>query len=459
MKSTILIVEDEPLGRLFLERTFQERTDFVVRSAKDGETAVQLSYEQAFTAVIADIGLPGIDGIEAARRILARQDAVLIFLSGNSDPGTMERAVALQPYAIRTKPVDIEGLLALCAQAVDDRTSQETEYLSPGFLLDTLYDTADIGMCVTDAERRFVKVNRAYRETYQYSVEELIGHEFTKVLPQEDRAAAAKMHDDFIDGSVVEMPQDWRVQRKDGEVRDIFVTAGRMIGNDGHPYKVTTVTDRHRNESQLEEALKQKEILLREVHHRVKNNLNTLASIISLQQNHAGAHSEVLDALGVVMNRIRAISSVYERLHQSGDSVQIDLQEYVSGLVNDIVAGAEHSGELSVDVEAAPVQTNLDKGVTLGLMVNELVTNSIKHGSPPGSALSITVKLTVSDANFVIDVSDTGRGLPEGFQPHQANSLGIQLLQALTGQHGGTLAVVDHATAHFRVTIPATDEV
>lgn len=265
-------------------------------------------------------------------------------------------------------------------------------------------------MYVTGAERRFVKVNRAYRETYQYSVEELIGHEFTKVVPQGDRGAAAKMHEDFIDGSVVEMPQDWRVQRKDCEVRDIFVTAGRMIGNDGHPYKVTTVTDvtdRHRNESQLEEALKQKEILLREVHHRVKNNLNTLASIISLQQNHAGA---------------------------------------------------EHSGELSVDVEAAPVQTNLDKGVTLGLMVNELVTNSIKHGSPPGSALSITVMLTVSDANFVIDVSDTGRGLPEGFEAHQTNTMEIQLLQALTSQHGGTLAVVDHATAHFRVTIPVTGE-
>ncbi len=456
----ILVLEDEPLSRLFMERTFQNRTDFTVLSAKDGEAAVELAYEHKIDIIVADIGLPGIDGIEAARQILARQDVALIFLSGNSDPGTMERAASARPYAIRTKPVDVEGLLALCNQAVQERSSPESAYLSPGFLLDTLYDTADIGMCVTDAERRFVKVNRAYRDTYGFEVEELLGQEFTKVLPEEDRAVAAAMHDDFIDGSVVEMPQDWRVQRKDGTVRDIFVTAGRMIGNDGRPYKVTTVTDvtaRRQNRAQLEDALRQKEILLREVHHRVKNNLNTLSSIITLQQNQVGSETETGKALSVVMNRIRAISSVYERLHQAGDATYIDVEEYITGLVQDIVTGTGHSGTLHTKIEVPPAHTDLDKGVTLGLIVNELVTNSIKHGNPQGTEHTISVKLTIEAENFVIDVSDDGIGLPEDFEPARSNSLGIQLLQALTGQHGGSLSVKDPSSAHFQVTIPVSD--
>lgn len=86
MKATILVLEDEPLSRLSMERTFKSRTDFTVLSAKDGETAVKLADEHKINLIIADIGLPGIDGIEAARRIRVRQDAMLIFLSGNRVP-------------------------------------------------------------------------------------------------------------------------------------------------------------------------------------------------------------------------------------------------------------------------------------------------------------------------------------------------------------------------------------
>lgn len=180
-----------------------------------------------------------------------------------------------------------------------------------------------------------------------------------------------------------------------------------MIGNDGRPYKVTTVSDvtnRRETRRQLEDALRQKEILLREVHHRVKNNLNTLSSLISLQQNQVGSETETGAALAVVMNRIRAISSVYERLHQASDASYIDVEEYSAGLVQDIVNGTGRCGTLHTEVELVQARTDLDKGVTLGLVVNELVTNSIKHGNP-----------------------------------------------------GGTLVVKDPSSAHFRVTIPVSD--
>ena len=105
--------------------------------------------------------------------------------------------------------------------------------MNANFILDTLYDTAQIGMCITDENRRFVRVNRAYCANYGYPAQQLIGNEFTMVLPPEDREYAATVHDEFVAGTLVEMPGRWRVQGSDGEIKHIYVTAGRMVGRDG----------------------------------------------------------------------------------------------------------------------------------------------------------------------------------------------------------------------------------
>ena len=108
--------------------------------------------------------------------------------------------------------------------------------------LDAVYNSADIGICVTDENRRFVRVNDAYCETYGYTREELIGQPFTRVLPEGIRETAARMHDEFLAGGD-ESAGEWQVLRKDGSVRDIIVTAGRVATPDDRRFKVTTVTD------------------------------------------------------------------------------------------------------------------------------------------------------------------------------------------------------------------------
>lgn len=145
--------------------------------------------------------------------------------------------------------------------------SKENEDL---IFLEAIYNSADTGMCVTDKNGRFVRVNAAYCRTYGYSRDELVGHEFTKVLPPEIRTYAANIHKAFIDGAP-ESAGEWQVLRKDGETRDIWVTAARIVLDDERRFKVTTVTDiteRKQNEARVERLAKLRQGLL-ELNHEV----------------------------------------------------------------------------------------------------------------------------------------------------------------------------------------------
>lgn len=225
MEPSILLVEDDAISQLYLKRAIEKRLGYNLSVHTRGEDAVAYADSQRISVALLDVGLPGIDGVETARRILQRQDTTIVFVTGNTDPATMREAETVAPYAILSKPVDVEHVCETITTILQAGRPARLDAIHPGFMLDTLYDTALVGMCITDEERRFVRVNRAYLQTYGFSVEELIGNEFTIVLPEEDRAAAALMHDQFLERSVFEMPAEWRVQRKDGAIRSVHVTA------------------------------------------------------------------------------------------------------------------------------------------------------------------------------------------------------------------------------------------
>ena len=141
---------------------------------------------------------------------------------------------------------------------INDETTSVSDQWA---FLEAVYHSADIGICVTDEDRRFVRVNDAYCTTYGYTREELIGRPFTQVLPEVLRGRAERMHDEFLAGGE-ESAGEWQVVRKDGTVRDVMVTAGRVVMADGRRYKVTTVTDISERKA-TESALRQTESELR----------------------------------------------------------------------------------------------------------------------------------------------------------------------------------------------------
>jgi len=315
-----------------------------------------------------------------------------------------------------------------------------------------IWNTADVGMCVTNEECRFVMVNDAYCNTYGYNRDELVGHVFTKVLPEEDRDFAFDMHKRYLEGHP-ESEGEWTICRKDGELRTIWVTAARVISDSGERFKVTTVTDitdRKRNEQALEQALEDKTTLLKEVHHRVKNNLQVIGSLLYLQ-SHTLENNAAKKAFNDSHLRVRAMAAVHELIYENDSLNKINFEIYLEKLAGIIVKSMKKQ-EIRTIVDATGIAFTIDKAIPLGLICNELITNSLKYAFPEGHTPEPTIHTPEPtiwvqlehnpNHTFTMTYEDNGVGLPEGFDIDNldnSNSLGMTIIDSLTGQLGGSI--------------------
>lgn len=202
---------------------------------------------------------------------------------------------------------------------------------------------------------------------------------------------------------------------------------------------VRDMTDSWEQDEALRRTLDDKNILLKELYHRVKNNLQLIISMFSLQIR-ALKDTQAREALQEAAGRVRTMALVHERLYQSRTLSSIALDAYVSELCEQL-AGAASAAQrgIAVRVEAAPLEIGLDVAVPLGLLLNELVTNSLKHGFPDGRRGRIVVRVVSEEGagegrTMRLSVADDGVGLPPGFDRTSAQTLGLKLVSALSGQ-------------------------
>jgi two-component sensor histidine kinase len=218
---------------------------------------------------------------------------------------------------------------------------------------------------------------------------------------------------------------------------------------------------RKHGEDRMKAALEEKEVLLREIHHRVKNNLQIISSLLNLQ---AGSLRDpaVLEMLKESQNRVRSMAMVHEQLHRSRNLSRIDLREYVRNLVAGLFSSyGVSSSQIALLVEVADVCLPIDLAVSCGLVVQELVSNALKHAFPDGRQGQITVSLIVRTAeageqSYELTVRDNGVGLPDGISPETGRSLGLRLVRILAEQLNATLHCGDGSGAEFRIEFPAS---
>lgn len=200
----------------------------------------------------------------------------------------------------------------------------------------------------------------------------------------------------------------------------------------------------HRTESQLRRTLAERELLLREVNHRVKNSLQLVLSMLSLQSNEF-RESSAKELFAKAIARVTAIASIHERLYQDNDPLTLDMQSYLTGLCAELERagiGDERQAQLKAEVESLRLPT--ESGVSLALVVNELVMNSLKHGRPTDRPAVINVRLRQLDADHArLTVADNGPGVGAGGQPPAG--LGTRLISMLVRQLNGQLNIEDSA--------------
>ncbi len=215
---------------------------------------------------------------------------------------------------------------------------------------------------------------------------------------------------------------------------------------------VLDVTEQIQAEERLKASLEEKVVLLKEVHHRVKNNLQIISSLLNLQSDYL-EDDRSRDIFKVSQNRIESMALIHEKLYQSKDLARINFAEYVQDLVDGLLSSYElNSSNISTNLDVDDSLLSLDAAIPCGLIINELVLNSLKHAFPTGTKGKICITLTKVEGNLTLSVGDNGIGFPAEVDFQNTKSLGLQLVIALTNQLKGTVELKKDSGVEFKLT-------
>ncbi|MBN2389664.1 MAG: PAS domain S-box protein [Anaerolineae bacterium] len=210
------------------------------------------------------------------------------------------------------------------------------------------------------------------------------------------------------------------------------------------------IAERAQVEAKIKASLKEKEILLQEIHHRVKNNLQVISSLLNLQSQ--GIQDEkILEIFQESQDRIRSMALIHERLYRSSDLARVDFAEYIRNLASSLVH-SYRSRAVRLDLQATDIYLSIDDAVPCGLIVNELISNALKHAFVDGREGEICVMMQqLADQQVKLVVRDNGVGLPSDVDYMNTGSLGLQLVTMLVQQLGGTIEIRNNAGAEFEI--------
>ena len=251
---------------------------------------------------------------------------------------------------------------------------------------------------------------------------------------------------------------EYRILTKNGEVRWTRDYARPVWdeeqGRLAHIYgAIQDITERKQAETQIKLSLKEKEILLQEIHHRVKNNLQVISSLLNLQAGYLN-DQQAFDLLQDSQNRVRSMALIHEKLYQSPDLARIDIAEYIRNLVTYLIRSYRVDTEkINLIIKADNISLGVDLAVPCGLILNELVSNSFKYAFPNGKIGKIYIELSANrDGQFTLTVGDNGVGLPPDINFQRTTSLGLQLVNTLVEQLDGTIKLDNTRGTEFEIT-------
>jgi PAS domain S-box-containing protein len=240
-----------------------------------------------------------------------------------------------------------------------------------------------------------------------------------------------------------------KFQKVDGSTIDVEVT-GMLISYEGRPahqVAMRDITERKRADEALQSTLREKMALLNEVHHRVKNNLQVISSLLRLEASRS-AQPDTRNVLQEMQGRIRSMALLHETLYRSGTFAAVDLGGYLKQLATEAFrAQASSHSAVVLKLELASIQVSMDLATPCGLLTNELISNCLKHAFPDGRGGEVRVELQVLPAlangatPCRLTVSDSGVGLPKDWETRSSQSLGLQLVSDLSRQIGAQLSI------------------
>lgn len=342
-------------------------------------------------------------------------------------------------------------------QAQQAMEAARNDALRSETFLRTVTDNLPLRIAYSDTTLRYRFVNQAHCRRFGLPREQILGRTRQELTGQDVPAPLSEALARVLQGQ----PQSIEYEEVDADgSRRALATllVPDLAGNglvQGFYSASLDVTERFEQRQRLDAALKERETLLREVYHRVKNNLQVVQSLLGLQRRTVD-DAAAREALDESTQRVRAMSLVHEKLYQTGSLEAVSLREYTLDLMDDLreATGAGSRGiELKADIPVIDVR--LEVAIPYGLLVNELVSNSLKHGFPAGGPGRVLLKVERTERGLRLTLRDEGVGLAEGFSLETDTSLGLQLACSLAAQLGGELMAHNDGGAVFTAELTA----
>jgi two-component sensor histidine kinase/DNA-binding response OmpR family regulator len=455
-KLHILLVDDNPGDVEIITRQLESEFPGV----EVEQTSAQEQFDRAleagrFNLVITDFRFQWSDGLAVLRAVKGRfpyRPVIMFTATGTQEVAVEAMKSGLDDYIIKST----EHYARLLSSVREGLQRGETERRAADLQirLGHLHDWINLGVFRAELGGRLLECNAAFLR--------LLGADSLEAA--RDIFAREFAADMVIDKSPLEKSEmsparEVRVPFPDGErwflVEEVIVTTAsgqQMV--DG---MAEDITERKKVDLQIQAALREKEALLRELFHRVKNNLQVVSSLLNLQSESL-TDEQAIEMFRESRHRIHSMALIHERLYQAKDLARIDIEQYVHDLASELFfaygVSAERIG-LDVDINTDGAIIDIEKAVPVGLIINELLTNALKYAFPGGRAGKLTVQIEPVPGDMLkLTVADDGVGLPAGIDVNDPATLGLQLVSTLAEQLRGSLDARSQPGATFTITFP-----
>ena len=452
----VLLVEDNASDALLIDAALSDVMDVQyelihAERLSDGVARAQATH---FDVVLLDLGLPDAQGMNTFRQFRRQApDVPVLVLTGLDDisVGLLAIQEGAQDYLIKNK-INSSMLSRVIRYAMEWHrgaaalaASEERFQLAVSGAAAGLWDWnphTDVMYCAP----RFKEI-MDYEEHAQS--DETRAHQ-DAIHPDDIERVRANLQAHLEHKSPYDV--EYRVRTQSGDFRWIESRGQALWNPSGKPYRmvgwIMDITDRKHAEDKLRElntslerraaelqaSVQEKETMLQEIHHRVKNNLQIIASLLSLQS--AYLHDpQMLEQFQESQDRIRSMALIHEKLYQSERLTKVDLADYVQSLLNILMRTYAAHTDIKLESRLQPASVSIDTAVPIGLMLNELVTNALKYAFQGNRAGQLLVALdTAAQGQITLRVQDDGVGLKPGFQLEQASTLGLRLVRMFAKQ-------------------------
>jgi PAS domain S-box-containing protein len=366
---------------------------------------------------------------------------------------------SLVPVQLSVRPLENTPTDGFCL-VITDLTEQKRAERER--LLAAIVECSEDAIIGKRLDGTIVSWNRGAERLYGYQAQEVVGRSIALLLPSDHPDELPAILERINRGEMVEHYESERM-RKDGtrvyvslSVSPLRDATGTIVGASAI---ARDITERKRAEEAIRTSLQQKELLLKEIHHRVKNNLQVISSLLSLQSELV-KDKEVLGVLRESQSRVRSLALIHQKLYSSGDLAKVDFARYVESFVAELFRMYDvNPRRIASKLDLDNVSLDIDTAMPCGLIVNELVVNCLKHAFKVGPKDDGQGEISVGlhpweHGGFTLTVRDNGVGLPKGLDTRRTQSLGLQLVDGLTAQLRGTIEHSSGPGTEFKLTVP-----